>query len=48
MRTTSKRMHNPVHPGEFIRAEILEPLDLTVAAQALQVSRPSLSNLLNG
>ena len=46
MRTTTAtdpeaRMHNPVHPGEFIRAEILEPLDLTVtaAAQVLGVSR---------
>jgi antitoxin HigA-1 len=55
MRTTTAtdpeaRMHSPVHPGEFIRAEILEPLDLTVtaAAQVLRVSRPALSNLLNG
>src|SRR5829696_8602846 len=55
MRTTTgsepeARMRHPVHPGEFIRAEILEPLDLTVtaAAQVLQVSRPALSSLLNG
>jgi addiction module HigA family antidote len=43
-------MRNPPHPGEFIRAEILEPLKLTVtaAAQVLQVSRPALSSLLNG
>jgi antitoxin HigA-1 len=43
-------MRNPVHPGEFIRAEILEPLDLsvTVAAQVLGVTRQALSNLLNG
>ena len=39
MRTTTAtepeaRMRNPVHPGEFIRAEILEPLDLTVTAAA--------------
>jgi addiction module HigA family antidote len=44
------RMRNPVHPGEFIRAEILEPLELSVtaAAQVLGVSRPALSSLLNG
>ncbi len=55
MRTTTAtepeaRMRNPVHPGEFIRAEILEPLDLTVtaAAQVLGVSRRALSSLLNG
>jgi len=53
MRTTTTaedRMRNPPHPGTFIRTEILGPLDLTVtsAAQALGVSRPTLSNLLNG
>ena len=55
MRTTTAtdadaRMRHPVHPGEFIRAEILEPLQLTVtaAAQVLRVSRPTLSSLLNG
>ena len=44
------RMLNPPHPGEFIRTEIIEPLGLsvTVAAQALKVSRPTLSSLLNG
>jgi addiction module HigA family antidote len=43
-------MANPPHPGAFIRTEILEPLDLSVtaAAEALKVSRPTLSNLLNG
>ncbi len=40
----------PPHPGEFIRTEILNPLDLTVtaAARVLGVSRPTLSSLLNG
>jgi antitoxin HigA-1 len=49
-RTTVKRMCRPVHPGEFIGAEILEPLDLSVTAAAavLGVTRQSLSNLLNG
>jgi addiction module HigA family antidote len=43
-------MHNPPHPGDFIRTEVLEPLKLSVAAAAkvLGVSRPTLSTLLNG
>ena len=42
-------MHNPVHPGDFIRTEIIEAQRLTVtaAAKVLGVSRPALSNLLN-
>ena|SRR5215469_10068902 len=42
-------MRNPPHPGDFIRTEIIEPAGLTVtaAAEALQVSRPALSSLLN-
>lgn len=44
------RMHRPTHPGCFIREEIIEPLQLTVsaAARVLGVSRPAVSNLLNG
>ncbi len=43
-------MADPLHPGEFVRTEILEPRDLTVveAAQVLGVSRPALSAFLNG
>src|SRR5271156_5850119 len=43
-------MKNPPHPGDFIRAEIIEPagLSVTVAAAVLHVSRPALSSLLNG
>jgi antitoxin HigA-1 len=43
------RMKNPVHPGGFIRREIIEPLELSVtsAAKVLDVSRQSLSTLLN-
>lgn len=43
-------MLNPPHPGDFIRTEILAPNGLSVkaAAEALGVSRPTLSNLLNG
>ena len=42
-------MHNPPHPGEVIRAEIIEGNCLTVteAAKALGVSRQALSGLLN-
>ena len=40
----------PPHPGDFIRTEIIAPagLSVTAAAAALQVSRPTLSSLLNG
>ena len=43
------RMKNPVHPGEFVRYEIVEPLGLSVtdAARVLGVSRPALSALFN-
>jgi addiction module HigA family antidote len=44
------KMHNPPHPGEIIRTLCLEPLGLTVtqAAEALGVSRKTLSAILNG
>ena len=43
------RMLNPVHPGPFLRSEIIEAYNLSVteAAKALAVSRQSLSSLLN-
>ena len=43
------RMKNPVHPGGFVKREIVDALDLSVtrAAQALGVTRPALSALLN-
>ena len=39
----------PAHPGDFIRAEVLKPirLSVTTAAGVLGVSRVALSNLLN-
>lgn len=42
-------MHNPPHPGEILRADYLEPLELSVtdAAGALGVTRKTLSALLN-
>jgi addiction module HigA family antidote len=44
------RMHNPPHPGEVLRELCLTPLGLTVteAARALDVSRKTLSRILNG
>ena len=43
------RLARPSHPGQFIRMEVIEPLNLTVtkAAQILGVTRPALSALLN-
>lgn len=43
-------LHNPPHPGEFIREICLEPLGLTVTqtAKDLGISRKALSELLNG
>jgi addiction module HigA family antidote len=39
-----------VHPGEWLRSEIVEPLDLSVTevARHLGVTRQAMSNLLNG
>ena len=44
------RMARPAHPGQFLRMEVIEPLDLSVtkAARILGVTRPALSALLNG
>ena len=42
------RMHNPAHPGEVLREWIPEDMTITQAAQALQVSRVTLSKVLNG
>jgi len=43
------RMRNLVHPGRFLRTEIIEAhnLSVTEAAKILGVSRPTLSSLLN-
>lgn len=43
------RMKNPVHPGAFIKTEIIEALGLSVTNAALQmgVTRPALSAFLN-
>jgi len=44
------QMYNPPHPGEIIREFCLEPLELSVTAtaEALGVSRKTLSSILNG
>jgi addiction module HigA family antidote len=44
------QMYNPPHPGEIIKELCLEPLGLTVtrAAEALGVSRKTLSAIVNG
>lgn len=43
-------MHNPVHPGEVLREDVLVELGLGVgeAAQRLGVSRVALSRVLHG
>jgi addiction module HigA family antidote len=43
-------MKNPPHPGELIRADIIEPLGLSVsrASEILKVRRATLSDLLHG
>lgn len=48
--TEMMQMYNPPHPGEIIKELCLEPLGLTVtrAAEALGVSRKTLSAILNG
>ena len=40
----------PSHPGDFIRTEVIEELDLSVseASEILGVRRATLSDLLNG
>lgn len=49
IREKTMRMRNPVHPGRFLRSEVIEAhnLSVTEAARALCVSRPTLSSLLN-
>lgn len=46
----STQMFNPPHPGEIIKELCLDPLGLSVteAAEALGVSRKTLSTILNG
>ena len=43
-------MHNPAHPGEILKALVINSLDLTItdASGYLNVSRKTLSKVLNG
>ena len=43
-------MHNPPHPGEILKSEVIAPLSLSVteAAERLAMSRVALSRVLNG
>ncbi len=44
------KLHNPPHPGETLREDVLPALGLSVTevADQLGVARPSLSRVLNG
>lgn len=44
------QMHNPPHPGEVLKELCIEPLGLTITdtAKALDISRKTLSSILNG
>jgi len=44
------RMHNPPHPGEILHDLWLEPLGLSITdvAKALNVSRKTVSEIVNG
>jgi len=43
-------MHNPAHPGEILKELVIAPLGLTItdASEHLNVSRKTLSKVLNG
>ncbi|EKD72504.1 MAG: hypothetical protein ACD_45C00658G0003 [uncultured bacterium] len=43
-------IHNPLHPGEVVKDELIDAtgLSVTEAAERLGVSRTALSRLLNG
>ena len=46
----AKAMRNPVHPGEIIHADVIEPsgLSISAAAETLGVRRATLSDLCSG
>jgi len=43
-------IHNPAHPGEILKELVITPLELTItsASEHLNVSRKTLSKVLNG
>ncbi len=44
------KMYNPPHPGEIIKGLWLDPMGVTIteAAQAMAISRKTLSKIVNG
>jgi len=44
------KMHNPPHPGEFIRETYIAPFEISVRAiaESLDVSPSTLNRLING
>ncbi len=48
-KTAIKMGMMPAPPGEFIRDQVLEPLDLSIskAAEVIKVRRPTLSDIIN-
>jgi len=44
------KMYNPPHPGEIIKGLWLDPMDVSIteAAQAMAISRKTLSKIING
>ncbi|NMG38919.1 HigA family addiction module antidote protein [Chelativorans sp. ZYF759] len=49
-RATSAKAEAPPHPGQYVREFVLNPksISVTQAAKLLDVSRPNVSNFLNG
>lgn len=47
---TMSIIHNPLHPGEIVKDELIDAtgMSVTEAAERLGVSRTALSRLLNG
>jgi antitoxin HigA-1 len=50
MATRRKRDIPPVHPGEILKADFLEPLDLSISAlsEAIKVPRTRLNDIVRG
>jgi antitoxin HigA-1 len=44
------KLYNPPHPGEIIKGLWLEPMDISIteAAEAMGISRKTLSKIVNG
>lgn len=47
---TQVEINNPAHPGEIVLEDVLPHFGLSIsdAAQVLNITRPNLSNVLNG